>query len=50
MNGEHLRQKVVEYRQAAKLPDYVTFEGLRDAGYEHAEEVDTERAKWIAGD
>jgi integrase len=49
MKGEYLRARIIELRRKAKLPEYVTFEGLRDAGYEYAEEIDSQRAAWIAG-
>jgi len=49
MSGEVMRQIVVRLRRRLKLPEHVTFEGLRDAGYTIADEVDSERATWIGG-
>ena len=49
MSESTLRQAIVTLRRKAKLPEFVTFEGLRDAGYEIAEEVDSVRAQWIGG-
>jgi integrase len=49
MSGEVMRQSVVRLRRCLELPEYVTFEGLRDAGYTIADEVDSERATWIGG-
>ena len=49
MSGENMRQIIVRLRRRLKLPEFVTFEGIKDAGYEVAEEVDSKRAPWIAG-
>ncbi len=49
LTSEMLRQRIVTLRKNANLPDYVTFEGLRDAGYTIGEEVDAHHVKYVAG-
>ena len=47
MSGEIFRQIIVRLRRRLKLPDFVNCEGIKDAGYEIAQEVDSKRAPWI---
>lgn len=49
MSGELLRTAVVALRRELGLPEHVTFEGVRDAGFQFVEEMDSVRAMWIAG-
>lgn len=49
MNGEAIRQRIVTIRNRAKLPQSVTFEGLRDGAYTVAIAVDAHHAKLLAG-
>lgn len=49
ITGERIRQRMVSLRNRAKLPDTVVYDGLRDAAYGVAEEVDSERARFLAG-
>lgn len=44
-----IQQRIVTLRRKAKLPETVTFEGLRDAAYGAAEEIDSVRAKFLTG-
>ena len=49
LSGESIRQLMVTLRKQAALSKDVTFEGLRDAAYGIAEQVDAHHAKFIAG-
>jgi len=49
MTGEALRQKFVTLRRKAKVPDHVTFEGVRDAALTIADQVDPYYTKLLAG-
>jgi integrase len=49
LTGENLRQKISFARKRAKLPKHVNFDGLRDAAYGLAEDVDAHFAKYLAG-
>lgn len=57
MSSESLRQRIVSARDRAnrnlpedkKIPDHVTFEGLRDAAFTVGEEEDAHFVKYVAG-
>jgi len=49
ITGERIRQRFVTLRRKAGISDTVTYEGLRDAAYTIADDVDAHHAKFIAG-